>query len=255
MPPGGGSPSPYPAGPGGGGGRRGLLIALGIGVVAVLGIGAVVLSSGDDDSATTGPPAGITLDDLEPALLTEDDVGDGFRVDTSGDDSDDPMDPDSIETSDECRSVLERFESSDAADDEIGVDFVDDAEGTVQHSIGLAEEGTPNLAEVREALDQCESMDFEEDGATGHFRFETSDVDGIGDEAIGLTIGVDMETQGFSISFEMYGVMWERDGVYSSVAGFGGFDETTLEGLPLDEQWVRDLAATADDRVADVLAG
>ena len=255
MPPGGGSPSPYPAAPGGGGGRRGLLIALGIGVVAVLGIGAVVLLSGDDDSSTTGPPAGITLDDLEPALLTEDDVGGGFRVDTSGDDSDDPMDPDSIETSDECRSVLERFEASDTPDDEIGVDFVDDAEGTVQHSIGLAEEGTPNLAEVREALDHCETMDFEEDGATGQFRFETSDVDGIGDDAIGLTIGVDVETQGFSISFEMYGVMWERDGVNSSVAGFGGFDETTLEGLPLDEEWVRDLAATADDRVTDILAG
>ena len=31
---------------------------------------------------------------------------------------------------------------------------------------------------------------------------------------------MEAETQGFSISFEMYGVMWERDGVNSSVAGF-----------------------------------
>lgn len=256
MPPADAQPPPYPASHGGGGGsRRGLLIVLGVGAIAVLGVGAAIVLSGDDDTTATAPPADITLDDLEPALLTDDDVGGSFTLQSGDDDSDDPMDTDAIDASDECREALLSFEESDAASDEIGVDFVDDAEGTLQQSISLAGEGVPTVAETRQAIERCDSMSFEDEGATGQYRFETSDVDGLGDDAVGLTVSVEVETQGFSIAFDMYGVMWERDGVNSSVFGFGGFDEATLEGLPIDEAWVRDLAATADGRVADVLAG
>jgi hypothetical protein len=230
---------------------------IGLGIAAVVAIVAVVAigMSGDDDDTATGPPAGVTLDDLEPALLTEDEVGNGFSLDTGGDDSDDPMDSESIDASDECRAAIESFEVSDAAREEIGVDFADDVGGTVQQSVSLAGEGIPTVAETRQAIDQCDSMAFEDEGATGEYRFETSDVDGLGDDAVGLTVGVDMEAQGYSLEFDMYGVLWERDGVNSSVFGFGGFDEATLEGLPVDEAWVRDLAATADGRVAAVLGG
>lgn len=230
------------------------MIGLGIAAVVAVGIGAAVVLSGDDDTVA-GPPAGVTLDDLEPVLLTEGDVGNGFTLDTSGDDSDDPMDSESIGASDECRAAIESFEVSDAAREEIGVDFADDVGGTVQQSVSLAGEGIPTVAEARQAIDQCDSMTFEDEGATGEFRFDTSDVDGLGDDAVGVTVGVDMQTQGYSIEFDMYGVLWERGGVNSSVFGFGGFDEASFEGLSIDEAWVRDLATTADDRIADVLAG
>ena len=228
-------------------------------VVAVVAVGAVavVALSGGDDDATTGPPSGVTLDDLEPALLTEDDVGRGFRLDESDDDEDeDPMDLEDLDSSDECREAMEAMEESDQASDEIGVDFVGEADATVQQTIALLGPSSASLSDVRAAMDECGTVAFDEDGAHGEFRFETHDLDGLGDDAIEVDIVVAMEVQGgLSFTIESYGVMWERDGVASSVNGFGGFDEMSLEALPVDEAWVRELATTVDGRVADALAG
>jgi hypothetical protein len=52
----------------------------------------------------TTAPAGLELDDLEPALLTDDEVGAGFTETTdSGDD--DQLTSDELETSEECQEV------------------------------------------------------------------------------------------------------------------------------------------------------
>jgi hypothetical protein len=219
---------------------------------------AAAMVLGDDDGGgggSTGPPAGVTLDDLEPALLTQADVGSSYRPDTGGDDSDDPLDSDSVDASEDCITALETFEEADAGTEEVGVDFVDDADGTIQHDIGLLGDGAPGLGDIRGAIEQCETMVFDEDGVSGEFRFEVADLDGLGDGAFGMTVTADMQTQGFDIDFQMYGVLWQRDGVLSSVAGFGGFDDATFEGLPTDQDQVRELAALADDRLAALLEG
>jgi hypothetical protein len=227
-------------------------------VVAAVALGAVavVALSGGDDDTSTGLPAGVTLDDLEPALLTEDDVSNGFTLDESNDDSeDDPMDMEDLDASDECRDVMASIEAGDQDQDWIGVAFVDDVDATVDHVMSLVEPGPPTLNDVRDAIDQCGTVAFEEDGVRGEFSFDTSDVEGIGDEAVGVAITVDMEIEGLSFTVESYGVLWERDGVACNLGVFGGFDEVSMEALPVDTAWVRELAATADQRLAETLNG
>ncbi len=79
-------------------------------------------------------------------------------------------------------------------------------------------------------------------------RFE-----GVGDGALGLTMDMDITTQGVTVSMQMYGVLWERDGVHATVAGYGGLDSSTMAGVPIDHAFVEDLARTSDQRLADVL--
>ena len=246
-----------PAGPGGGG-RNPLPIVLGLVAVALLGIAAVVAFGGDDGGGSSGPPADVALDDLEPALLTEADVGSDFTLDSSGsddDDDDDPLDPDTADASDECREALEAFEASDAGREEITVEFSNATDGAIDNAISLAQEGQPSLADVRGAMETCGTIGYSDSGTTGEFSFETSDVDGIGDAALGLTVDVTVESQGLEISFEMHAVMWERDGVHGTVSGFGGFDESTFDAISIDPGFVEDLARTSDQRMAEVLSG
>jgi hypothetical protein len=227
-------------------------------VAVAAGVVAVALSGDDGDDMGTEPPEGVTLADLEPALLTEADVPSGFTLDESaGDDGsgDDPLENESIEASDECEEAIAAFEATDRERDEVSVSFTNDTDGSIEQDLSLADPDLPTLAQARAAIERCDTLRYSEEGATGEFRFETSDVDGIGDAAVGVTIAVDIEAEGIPFSFDMYGVLWERDGVQSSVNGFGGFDPSTLEVVPMDASQIEDLARTADRRIADVLGG
>jgi hypothetical protein len=229
--------------------------------VAVAGGVAAVALSGDDDGdgTATGPPPGVTLADLEPALLTEADVPSGFTIDEGGDgddgDDDDLFDSDTTDASDECRAALATLEESNDERDQISVEFSNDLDGSIQENLSLAEPELPSLADTRAAIDQCDTVGFSVEGATGEFQFETSDVEGIGDVAMGLTAGVDMQAEGIPLSFDIHGVLWERDGVLARVSGFGGFDPSTLEAVSMPASQIEELARTADQRPADATAG
>lgn len=253
-------PTGPPTGGGRPGGRRRLWIGLGVvAVVAVASGVAVATVSGDDDGdqATTGPPAGVTLADLEPALLAEADVPPGFTTDEGGGDEadDDLFDSDTTDASDECRTAMATLEEREEERDQVSVEFSNDVAGSIQENLSLAEPELPSLADARAAIDQCDTVNFSVEGATGEFQFETSDVEGIGDGAMSLTVAVDMRAEGVPLSFDIYGVLWERDGVLASVSGFGGFDPSTLEAVPMQASQVEELARTADQRLADTLAG
>jgi hypothetical protein len=226
-----------------------------VAAVAIVGL-ALVIGRSDDDSGDD-PPPGVTLADLEPALLTLDDVGSDYDLAAADDDDDseDALDADTVDASDECRTALGAFEASDATSESVEIDFEDEVDGTIQHSMSLTGDGQPQLADVRAALEECDTMTSEQDGAEITYAFDITDVDGPGDDAFGMTVAVDLSAPGYDLSFEMYGLMWQRDGVISSVAGFGGFDEEALEGLPPDTDEVHDLAAVADARLEEVLAG
>lgn len=217
----------------------------------VVGTVAVVATQGDDED----PAADVSLAELEPALLTADDVGSQYTLDTSDDDDDDPLESDTMDASDECREALTAFEAGDVDREEITVAFSNDIDGSIDHTISLGQSGGPSLAAVRAAIDTCGTIGYSEDGTTGEFSFTTSDLDGIGDHAIGLAIDATVETQGFEFAFEMYGVLWERDGVHGTVTGFGGFDEASFDAVSMDRGVVEDLARTSDQRIAEVLTG
>ena len=98
-------------------------------------------------------------------------------------------------------------------------------------------------------------MAFEDDGATGEFRITIEDVEGLGDDAIGVDIVVDMEVEGLSLTVDSYGLLWEHDGVAADLFAFGGLDERTFAPIAVDEAWVRDLAQTVDGWITEIVAG
>jgi hypothetical protein len=231
-------------------------IAFGAVVAVVVAVVAVVALSGGDDDASE--PADLSLADLEPALLTEEDVGGEYTLDPSGgegDDDGDSTDTEGLAGSDECREVMESLEESGHTNEEVGVEFVDDSDGTVGNTLGLLLPGESTLADVRAALEQCDTMAFEDDGATGEFRITIEDVEGLGDDAIGVDIVVDMEVEGLSLTVDSYGLLWEHDGVAADLFAFGGLDERTFAPIAVDEAWVRDLAQTVDGRITEIVAG
>jgi hypothetical protein len=231
-----------------------------VAVIAVLATaGAAVAVLRDDNDSSTSPPEGLTLDDLEPALLTADDVGGDFLIDESGGDRDDGavtdelFDPDQLETSEECRAAIQATAAVAQQDDEISVEFASASEGTLEQTISLAASGEATLAEVRTAVEQCDApIVVSDDDMTGEVRLITSDVDGLGDLAFGLTIAFDVQVAGMSVGLEVYGVLWVRDGVQAALSGFGGFDDTTFEPVPIDPDRIEELARLSDERIARI---
>lgn len=217
-----------------------------------------VTQSGDDDGTgagvATGPPAGVSVDDLEGALLTLDDLDDRYTVDTDADDGSDPMDDDDVDASPECLTALESLESGDESSEGVSAAFVEADEGTLQHDITFAGPGA-SLHDVRAAIEQCDVVTFDEEGATGEFRFEVAELDDLGEDGFAMNVTAEFQTAGIDTGFEMYGVVWIRDGVMSTVTGFAGFDEEALAGMPADRDQVHELAAVADERLAAVLSG
>jgi hypothetical protein len=136
----------------------------------------------------TTAPAGLELDDLEPALLTDDEVGAGFTETTdSGDD--DQLTSDELETSEECQEVIRTFEESDD-DDDLQVEFEDAAEATLAHSLALIDEGEPSMAQAREAIGKC-TIAWDDGQSQGEMRLSATEVDGPGDEAFEVEITIE----------------------------------------------------------------
>jgi hypothetical protein len=152
--------------------------------------------------------------------------------------------------------VLVTLGGGEEGRDQVSVGFSNDVAGSIDEALSFAEPELPSLADMRAAIDdRCDAVDFSVESATGEFQFETSDVEGIGDVAMGLTVGVDMQVEGVPLSFDVYGVLWERAGVLATVSGTGGFDPSTREAIPMQASQVEELARTADQRLADALAG
>jgi hypothetical protein len=232
-----------------------LWIALGaVAAVAVAVVAVFALSGSDDDDSSD--PADLSLADLEPALLTEADVGTGYTLDPSGGEGDDDGGSmEGVAGSDECREIMESMEESGNTNEEVGVEFVDDSDSTVENTLGLLLPGEPTLDEVRAALELCDTMTFEEDGATGEVRITVEDVEGLGNDAIAVDMVLDLEVEGMSFPLEGHGVLWEREGVAADLFAFGGVDESTLEPVVVDEAWVHDLAQTVDGRITEIVNG
>lgn len=104
--------------------------------VVLAGAGVVALGlAGNGDGGTpvgsgggrTGEPddgsaADLTLADLEPALLTTDDVPPGYVENgddgEDGDEGDEPLTVDDVQTDPACQDVLEQLEGAGAGEDE-----------------------------------------------------------------------------------------------------------------------------------------
>jgi hypothetical protein len=227
-------------------------VVLGTGAVVAAGAGVAAYGlANDDDDDTTTAPAHVSLDDLEPALLTEDEVGAGFsEVPGSGDDDD--LGLDEMETSDECREVIESFEGDDDGD-AVQVEFDTDDEATLSHSLALIDEDDPSFGDVRDAIGQCRTITWDDGETQGEMRLSTEDVDGPADDAFALEVEIEASSGAVSVTLDGYAVYSVRDGVVSTLGAFGAVDSATFEGEPADRDLVRSLTDTVDEKVREVL--
>jgi hypothetical protein len=235
-------------------------------VAAAAGLVAVVLMGlADDDS---GPPAGVELDDLEPALLTGADLGDGFEEDdptVPADPADAPVpDYDELDISDSCREFLESSQARRAEREVLLARFARRADAVnVTHELALVHPDEPSLAEVAASFRRCDRLVYGDADSPTEERYEAVDVGGLGDEAIGVTITV---IGGEELSYQLYELIVMRQGVLSTIAVTGPVEQeypetaqedgpprSRLERGPADRDLARDLAATADERIGRLL--
>ena len=223
-------------------------------VVALAAAGVVfVVMSGDSEST----PPDLSESDMESALLTTDDVGEGFTEDPpDGDDGDSTMNADDIEASEECTDVYERFSEMEESDPDVGREMVTEGDRfSVQHEISLRNEGEPSIELIDEFVEACPEVSYDDGESSGTIRFDLGDpVDGIDSPSRVLRSEIEI-TEPFEVEATSTTVVWERDGVIStvSVAEFEiiGTEAPADDGI--DPPILDELAKIADGRLADLI--
>jgi hypothetical protein len=260
--------SPPPPAPGRG---RWLVAGAVVLVAAVAGGGALVLTPDDDDSgdgASVVAPSALDLEDLRPALLTEDDLGGEWRSQGA---SNNTGLPDGWEMSDECRRLLRQLgmdpsEQVPAVQDNF-VEGSSDTGATLIHNLTLVDAETPSLGELGDAMETCGELTYDDGEWITMVETRPVEGDGPGDEVLAFEIDLAVAQVGIQtdvVGYHGYGLMSRRDGVESTVSSFAGFPEGAqdaaddggvLETDAADVDLVHDLAEVAEQKVSDVLAG
>ncbi len=223
-------------------------------VVALAAAGVVfVVMSGDSEST----PPDLSESDMESALLTTDDVGEGFTEEPPDGDGDSTMSADDIEASEECTDLYERFSELDEEDPDVGREMATEENRIiVQHDISLRDEGEPPIELIDEFVEACAEVSYDDGESSGTIRFDLGDpVDGI--DSTSRVLGFELEiTEPFDVVATSTMVIWNRDGVISTVSvtefEFIG-TETPADG-DIDPPPVDELALRADEKLADVIA-
>jgi hypothetical protein len=240
-----------------------LVVAIAVlAVIAVATIGFVVLGGDDGDDSADGGEArtDLTLADLEPALLASGDIPEGFESITWEDEADDDtLTSDQIDGSPECEQVLERFSMSDSSREETGSEFEAENGATIENTLSVAIPDDVTVDEVREGINTCGSFSYDDGETSGEITMSAEPVDGIGDSALLVTMVVATQAEGYDVSVEMNGILWDRSGVHSSVSFTGGYDEDDmstgeLHSLPIDQDALRSAAEAVDAKLEPIVA-
>jgi hypothetical protein len=247
------------------------VVLVGAGVVA-LGLAGNDGEDGDGTPVPSGgardrsPAPGLRLDDLEPALLTVDDVpsdyveGDGDQDDgdEDGGDPEEELRVADVETDPACREALDELEGASRGEEGVLTSDVErpDDGAAVSHELRLASPDEPTVGELAELLGECDTIAYaaDDEGTRAELRVGVEQIDGVGDAAI--AVEMEVEVQGpLTAGLLSYGVLWSRGDVRSSVFVEGPFDVATLEALPPDRELARSAAEAVDARLREVAGG
>jgi hypothetical protein len=216
-------------------------------IALVVGASAGVMRSKDGagDSALTVAPEGLDLADLDPALLTAEDVDGDFAP--TGDVSGTEMRSDVYQMSDECKAGLEQIGVGLSDRQWLQIGFERGADGSmITHEISLIDQGDPPLDDVGDVLDRCGTMLFEHGEVEGEVRVEEfNPIDGPGEDAIETVITIDTSQGELRAHSEGYAVVSARGGVRSRVS--------LLDTESPDRDLVSRLAQAADRKVERAL--
>ncbi|HEX7134209.1 MAG TPA: hypothetical protein VF228_16650 [Iamia sp.] len=216
-------------------------------VVLLAVVGGLVLLSQSD-----GGDVALTETQLQDALVTEADVGDGFTIDPGdGEDEDEDFVRDDLDASEECLDLYEQVEAADVVDVEANVQLEGGDGSQVEQTL---EQGSDiGLDTVREFAETCGEVTLDDGENAGSISFEVvDDIVEVGDESLTLRVVVDFD-EPFDITLPSLGVLWERDGTHASLNVTGPIDEETFETGDPDEDLLRDVVEAADTRLAEVI--
>lgn len=240
-----------------------LVVTIVVALVAASGLVTLVVTD-DSDTASTAP-AELDIADMERALLTEEDVGGGFTVDEDNDGEEEGfLSSEEIDASAECREAIARFQADEDDDEIIEIGFEHPTSNAgVGHEITLIDPGEPTMGDVADGLGRCGTMAFEDDGAQFEIDLTVADLEGPGEEALGVAMITDVTSPAYDLTLDTYVIMAARDGVVSIIDVTGPIEVSPPtesasrppEGGPADRELARRLAETADERIRRVLEG
>lgn len=125
----------------------------GLVLLALIGGAVWFLALRDDEEAAPD----LTESQLEDALLTKEDLGDGYTEDSEDDDTDE-ISPDDLDTSDECKDLIGCFEGDDAANSTAKRKFASGELAERQsftHEISVPSEDSPDFGVLVDVVDKC----------------------------------------------------------------------------------------------------
>lgn len=218
---------------------RWILAAVVVVALAVAGGLAFVLAGGDDDSAPD-----LSASELEGALLTVDDVGEGFSEEPA--DDDDELDPDDLDASDECKELLEVFDSTESTNTMASREFRAESGESVSHSIAIPSDDAPKFDELANVVDECDELSFSTTEVSGTMRIAEGEPLGVGERSFTMESAVEL-TEPLEATFTFVVIYWERDGLISWV------EVAPSIGAEVDDGEARTLAETADGRLVELL--
>lgn len=222
------------------------LVLAGLVLLALIG-GAVWYLAIRDDGEATAPD--LTESELERALLTEEDLGGGYAEEPAEDDTDE-LSPDDLDTSEECKELIERFGGDDDADEtKAEREFARGELGervSLTHEIVVPGEDSPDFEVLTDVVDDCAEVDFDDGEAVGTVRVSEGDSPAIGDRAFAMDFVIEI-TEPLPLEVSSQTIFWERDGLISSVQADGG-----LGGEP-DIDLLLEMAELADGRLVELL--
>lgn len=231
-------------------------------------------TSGGEDGASApegdGSSSAPTEAELESILPTAEEVGEGYTVVTDDADDADDDDQGTDDTAEDTEAddatddafaeacpgadILEGLDSADDDADQVAREFENEQQATIEVSL----ESTPDditeekVAELIDVLNECGTIEMEEDGTSMELTFEAEPYDEHGDYGAQLSMEATATVMGIPLEIGFSGVLFSQDGTTVSVTASSGLDEDTFEQVPADDQLIAPLAELMSQRLAEL---
>ena len=181
---------------------------------------------------------------LEGALLSAGDVGTGFTEDT---DDGGELDADDLDASDECKELIGRFDATEEDNVTARREFQASSTGaSVIHEITLPGEDGPEFDVLNDVVGDCGDIGFGDGTFLGEMQITEGDAVDVGERSFTMDANLEI-TDPQALTFELKVVMFERQGVISTVQVTSPFNGVVDEDLAIS------LSETADERLIELL--